>query len=231
MGSYCDLCKCYIKDSTIFSDLTDEQVEAIKKIIRTIHYSRKAIIFHEGDECKGLYVVKRGKVKLLRVSKDGKEQIIDIVDPGGLLGIEILYSAPGYSTTAIAMDECEVCFIDKDSFEGLLQTYPSIARRMITALSRELNQAYGRIGLLGLMTAKQRIAHLLYTIARDQGFTDGSAKLNLSLSRHEIGELLGITQETSIRLLRSLKEEGIIDIKGKEVIIPSLHRLKSLAEM
>lgn len=231
MGSYCNLCKCYIKESTIFSDLTDEQIEAIKRIVKTFHYRKKTIIFHEGDGCKGLYVVKKGHVKLVRISKDGKEQIIDIVDPGGLLGIEILYNASGYSTTSIAMDDCEVCFISKESFDELLDTYPSIARRMITALSRELDNAYTKIGLLGLMTAKQRIAHLLYTIARDHGFTDGKVKLNLSLSRHEIGELLGITQETSIRLLRSLKDEGIIDIKGKEIIIPSLHRLKAIADM
>ncbi len=231
MKSYCDLCKCYIRESTIFSDLNDKEVEAIKRSIKTFQFKKRAIIFHEGDESRGLYVVKRGRVKLLRVSKDGKEQIIDLVEPGGLLGVEILYNARGHSTTAIAMEDCEVCFISKENFEDLLEVYPSIARNMIRALSRELDNAYTRIGLLGLLTAKQRLAHLLYTIAVEQGYTDGKARLNLPLSRHEIGELLGITQETSIRLLRSLKEDGIIDIKGKEIIIPSLYRLKTLAEM
>ena len=231
MKGYCDLCKCYIKESTVFSDLTDEEIEATKRIVRTFRFAKKAVIFHEGEECKGLYVLKKGMVKLLRVSREGKEQIIDLVEPGGLLGVEILYNAPGHSTTAIAMEDCEVCFISKENFEDLLEVYPSIARNMIRALSRELDNAYTRIGLLGLLTAKQRLAHLLYTIATEQGYRNGKARLKLPLSRHEIGELLGITQETSIRLLRSLKEDGIIDIKGKEIIIPSLYRLKTLAEM
>jgi len=233
MKCFCELCRCHIRESTIFSDLSEEQLSTIKKIIRVIPVDKKGFIFHERDECKGLYVVKKGKVKLVRVSRSGKEQIINIVSPGGILGMEIFYNASGYSTTATAMEDTELCFISRECFEEILLSYPAIGRKMITALSRELEHAYEKIGSLGLMTARQKVADLICAIANDAGYgdEDGGARLRLPLSRLEIAEILGITQETSIRLLRDLKEDGLIDIKGKEIVIPSLARLKDVAEI
>jgi len=84
---------------------------------------------------------------------------------------------------------------------------------------------------MGLLNAKEKMAHLLYTLAKDYGSNEnGRIKLNLSLSRLEIAELLGITQETAIRLLKSFKDDGIIEIKRKEIIIKSPAKLELLGK-
>jgi len=229
--SLCLLCNCRIKDNTLFSDLTDEQLEVFKEAVKTSLHKKRDVIFVEGDPCPGFYVVKSGRVKLLKTSRDGKEQIIKILQPGELLGMETFYDGKRYGNTAMAMDDCEICFIEKRTFFDIIGKHPTIAKKIIIALSKELDNAYSKIGTMGLLNAKEKMAHLLYTLAKDYGSNEnGRIKLNLSLSRLEIAELLGITQETAIRLLKSFKDEGIIEIKRKEIIIKSPEKLELLGK-
>ena len=229
--SLCLLCNCRIKDNTLFSDLTDEQLEVFKEAVKTSLHKKRDVIFVEGDPCPGFYVVKSGRVKLLKTSRDGKEQIIKILQPGELLGMETFYDGKRYGNTAMAMDDCEICFIEKRTFFEIIGQHPTIAKKIIIALSKELDNAYSKIGTMGLLNAKEKMAHLLYTLAKDYGSNEnGRIKLNLSLSRLEIAELLGITQETAIRLLKSFKDEGIIEIKRKEIIIKSPAKLELLGK-
>jgi CRP/FNR family transcriptional regulator len=230
-NSLCLLCHCKIKENTLFSDLTDEQLDIFKDAVTTSFHKKKDVVFVEGGPCPGFYVVKSGRIKLIKTSRDGKEQIIKIVQPGELLGMETFYNGKRYANTAIAMDDCELCFIEKGAFFRIIEGHPSIAKKIIVALSKELDHAYSKIGSMGLMNAREKMAHLLHTLAIEYGVKEnGKVKLNLSLSRLEIAELLGITQETAIRLLKSFKEEGIIEIKKKEVFIKSLPKLQALGE-
>ncbi|MBI3754571.1 MAG: Crp/Fnr family transcriptional regulator [Deltaproteobacteria bacterium] len=229
--SVCLLCHCRIQENTLFADLTDEQLEIFKDAVTTSFHKKKDVIFVEGGPCPGFYVVKSGRVKLLKTSKDGKEQIIKILQPGELLGMETFYNGKRYGNTAMAMDDCELCFIEKNAFFRIIEGHPSIAKKIIIALSKELDHAYSKIGSMGLMNAREKMAHLLYTLSKEYGVAEnGKIKLNLSLSRLEIAEILGITQETAIRLLKSFKDDGIIEIKRKEIIIKSPAKLEALGE-
>lgn len=231
MNSVCHLCKCVVKDNTLFSDLSDEQLERFKEIIVTSVHKKKDVVFWEGDMCNGFYVIKSGRIKILRTSRNGKEQIIKIAQPGEIIGMEAFYGGKRYTNTAVTMDECEICFIEKKAFFKILEQHPTISIKIIIALSKELKTAYDKIGDMGLKTAKEKMAHLLCTLAKDYGVSqDGKIKLNLNLSRLDIAELLGITQETSIRLLKSFKEDGMIDIKRKEIIIKSLSMLEAAGQ-
>jgi len=227
--SLCLLCSCRIKDNTLFSGLTDEQLEIFQDAVKTSFYNKRDVIFIEGGACPGFYVLKSGRVKLLKTSKDGKEQIIKILQPGELIGTETFYNGKVYGNTAMAMDDCELCFIEKGAFFRILEKHPSIAKKIIVALSKELDHAYSKIGSMGLMNARGKMAHLLYTLSKEYGIAEkGKIKLNPSLSRLEIAELLGITQETAIRLLKSFKDEGIIETKRKEIIIKAPEKLEAL---
>jgi len=230
-NNYCSLCQCRIKENTLFTDLSEGQLDAFKDVIVSSSYARRDVIFMEGDIVEGLYVVRIGRVKLLRGSLKGKEQIIKILNPGDILGFEIFYGAETYTNTAMVMEDCELCYISRGDFFRIIDKDSGIARKLILSLGRELNEAYGRIGNLGLLNAREKLAHLLATLAGEYGVStgDGAVRLNLTLSRLEIAELLGITQETSIRLLKGFKEEGIISIKRKEIIILSLESLMKIA--
>lgn len=225
--STCSLCKCHIRENTLFTGLNDTQLEAFKDVVVISAHRKREMVFMEGDECTGLYIIRTGRVKVVRSSSSGKEQIISILNPGDMLGFEVFYEGEFYRNSAVAMDDCELCYIDKNSFFTILEKEPAIARKLIISMGKELNHTYERIGNLGLLNAREKLGHLLYSLAREYGVKqDSGIKLNLTLSRLEIAELLGITQETSIRLLKGFKEEGVIEIRRKEILIKSLDRLK-----
>jgi len=227
--SICSLCSCYIKENALFTGLNHAQLEAFKDVVVISAYRKKEMVFMEGDECTGLYIIRTGRVKVVRSSSSGKEQIISILNPGDMLGFEVFYEGEFYKHSAVAMEDCELCYIDKNSFFRILEKEPHIARKLIISMGKELNHTYERIGNLGLLNAREKLAHLLYTLAKEYGVKqDSGVQLNLTLSRLEIAELLGITQETSIRLLKSFKEEGILEIRRKEIFIKSIDRLKDL---
>lgn len=229
--SICALCQCHIKENALFTGLTEAQIDAFKDVVVISQHKKREFVFMDGDDCVGLYIIRSGRVKVVRASSAGKEQIIKILNPGEILGFEVFYDARHYKNTAVVMEDCELCFVSRAAFFSIIEREPQIASKLIIALGSELNQAYERIGNLGLLNAREKLAHLLYTLASEYGVkTVGGVKLNLTLSRLEIAELLGITQETSIRLLKSFKEEGIIEIKRKEIIIRSLNRLKEIGE-
>lgn len=229
--SVCSLCSCQIGKNTLFTCLNARQLDAFKDVVIISSYKKREVVFMEGDECAGLYIIRTGRVKIVRSSHAGKEQIIKILKPGDMLGFEVLYGGKLYKNTAVAMEDCELCYMEKNSFFSIVVKEPEISKKLIISMGRELGHAYDRIGNLGLMNAREKLAHLLHTLAGEYGVKyDGGIKLNLTLSRLEIAELLGITQETSIRILKSFKDEGILDIRRKEIIIKSLDRLKGMGE-
>lgn len=229
--SICSLCQCHIREHALFTGLTEKQLEAFQDVVVISAYKKKEVIFLEGDDCTGLYIIRTGRVKLVRSSAQGKEQIIKILNPGDLIGFEVLYDSSTYANTAVAMEECELCYMGKDDFFDILEKEPYIAKKLIISMGRELKEAYERIGHLGLLNAREKLAHLLYTLGADYGVREnGGIRLNLQLSRLEIAELLGITQETSIRLLKSFKEEGLIEIRRKEILIKEPEKLMEAAQ-
>ncbi|MFQ5465134.1 MAG: Crp/Fnr family transcriptional regulator [Thermodesulfobacteriota bacterium] len=228
--SICSLCQCQIRENTLFAGLNEKQLEAFKDVVVISAYGKKEVIFLEGDECTGLYIIRTGRVKVVRSSPQGKEQIIRILSPGELLGFEVFSDARAYGNTAVAMEESELCYIPKGGFFDILEREPRVAAKLLISMGRELRDAYERIGQLGLLNAREKLAHLLYTLAKDYGVPEnGGIRLNLRLSRLDIAELLGITQETSIRLLKSFKEEGLVEIRRKEIFIRDPERLLAAA--
>jgi CRP-like cAMP-binding protein len=225
----CGICQSTIKEKTLFSGLADMELDAFKDVVKMTCFRKKEIVFMEGDECLGLYVVRTGRVKLVRSSRSGKEQIIKILKPGELLGLEAFIEGARYGNSVECMEDSELGFILKEDFLRVLNKTPSIAVKLVTSLGIELSEAYDRIGNLGLMNAKEKMAHLLHTLASEYGTESrGEVTLTLALSRLEIAELLGITQETSIRLLKNFEKDGIIKIKRKEVVITSMEELATI---
>ncbi|MEE9614201.1 MAG: Crp/Fnr family transcriptional regulator [Thermodesulfobacteriota bacterium] len=228
-ASTCAICRCRIRETALFSELSEKQLQPFKDAVAVSSHKKKEAVFTEGEECTGLHIICTGRVKLLRSSRRGRQQIIKILQPGDMLGMEIFYDGRCYVNTAVAMDDTDLCFIERDAFFRIVRKESGVSGKLVVALGRELKHAYDRIGDMGLMSAREKLAQLLSTLAGEYGIAhDGGIKLNLTLSRLEIAELLGITQETSIRLLKSFKKEEIIDIKRKEILIRAPEKLRQI---
>lgn len=228
MASKCNFCT--IRKTTIFADLKEDDLNRIERFITEKTFPKKHIIFWEDDLVDNIYLIKRGNIKLYKTQSDGRSQILRIDGTGGILGFNSLFGNK-YLATAEAITESVLCQIKADDFRKLLDKELVINLGLLKAASRELERNENLLFTIGTRTAKERLAYFLLTLYNSQcDCEDNPKKINLLISRQEISEHLGMKQETVIRNLSKLKNEKIIDIKGKEIIIRNPEALDETAQ-
>jgi CRP/FNR family transcriptional regulator len=228
MASKCNFCT--IRKTTILADLKEKDLNRIEKLITEKTFPKKQIIFWEGDQVDTIYLIKRGNVKLYKTQSDGRSQILKIDGTGGILGFDSLFGTH-YLATAETISESVLCQIKAKDFRALLEKEPAINLRLLQALSREMEKNENLLFTLGTRTAKERLSYFLLTLYNSQCDCEvNPKKVNLLISRQEISEHLGMKQETVIRNLSKLKDEKIIKIKGKEIIITNPQTLENIAQ-
>lgn len=228
MTTHCNLCTA--RKTTIFGDLNDSQLEHIEKFIHEKAFPKKHIICCEGEPAESIYLIKRGTIKLYKTQPDGRTQILRIDGTGGVLGFDSLFRST-YLTTAETIVASVLCQIRARDFRKLLADEPDINHRLLKAASHELERNERLLFTIGTGSARERLAYFLLTLYLSQcDCEQNPRKINLLISRQELSEHLGIKQETVIRTLAKLKEEKILDIKGKEIVIKNPALLTRLVE-
>jgi CRP/FNR family transcriptional regulator len=228
MASKCNFCT--IRKTTIFADLKKDDLNRIERLITEKTFPKRHIIYWEDDPVDNIYLIKRGNIKLYKTQPDGRSQILKIDGTGGILGFDSLFSNK-YLATAETITESVLCQIKAAYFRELLENEPEINIRLLKAVSKELEINEKLLFTLGTRTAKERLSYFLLTLYNSQcDCEENPQKINLLISRQEISEHLGMKQETVIRNLSRLKDEKIIDIKGKEIIILNQEVLEETAQ-
>ncbi len=225
------LCKrCPHKMGSIFSDLDDVQLDDFCGLKQVSHYKKTQRIFYEGEPNTGLFILCSGKVKLSRTSRLGRRQIVGILEPCGLLEEKDLFLGKRHSVTVEAMEDCVVSFVEKDVFLNFMQCNQPVPIQLIEHLSQELELAEGKIEALTVMDAKRRLANLLLQLADRYGVTILQGRLiDLRLTREEIAEMVGTTQETVIRVFSVFKRKGLIQDFGKQIVLTNEERLRKVS--
>lgn len=226
-----DCAHCDMRSKSIFCDLKDKSLQKVSDNKCMGHYKKGEIIYLQGALPTGLYCVHAGKVKLTSTSNDGKSTIISIATPGQLFGHKNVFNNENYQTTATAIEESRVCYIDKKFFFNLLQEEPTVSLKLVSHLAREMGAAEKSISDLTQKTVRARLATFLIDAAQNFGIEkSGKITLDIKLTREELASIIGGATETLIRLMTELKDEGIISQEGKTIIILDHQALKDQTE-
>lgn len=184
-------------------------------------------IFTEGDEASGFYVVITGRVKIFKLSSEGKEQILHFFGPGEPFGEVAVFTGQHFPANAQAMEESRVFFFPKESFTDLVRQSPSIALNMLGVLSMRLRRFAHLIEDLSLKEVPGRLsAYLLYLSEQEKGARD----LELTITKTQLASLLGTIPETLSRIFRRMSERGLIALDGPRIKILDRQRLEDLSE-
>ncbi len=195
-------------------------------------YKAGQVLFYEGNPAFGVYCVYSGRIKLYKTSRGGRLQIVRLAGPGDLIGYRCLFAEESYTATAEAMEDATVCFIEKAVFLPLLSQQPDLATKMIRKLSAELRQAEDRMADIAQKSVKERLAELLLLLKETYGkVTPAGTEIGLALSREEMAEMIGTTQESVIRLLSEFKAKGIIHLDGRQIVIVNPKLLLRIAHI
>ena len=211
----------------LFQGLPRDQIRDLAMILADQTFNRGQIIFSEGEEGDGFYVVISGQVRIFKVSPDGKEQILHIFGPGEPIGEVAVFAGEHFPANAQALQESRIFFFPRESLLGLIKANPSLALNMLAILSRRLRRFTALIDDLSLKEVPGRVAaHLLYLSEQKSGATD----LELSITKAQLASLLGTIPETLSRILAKMTAQGLIDLDGPRISILDLEGIRDLAE-
>lgn len=203
-----------IGKSLLFKGLPDAEQERVAEISLVKNFKRGESIFFEGDEATGFYMVAEGKVKIFKMSMDGREQILHIFGPGEPFGEVPVFHGQPFPANAVAMVQSSLLFFPRREFVDLVTSTPSLALSMLAMLSLRLRRFASQIESLSLKEVPGRLAaHLVY-LAEEQGRTD---QVVLDIPKGQLASLLGTSPETLSRIFARMSDEGLIRMNGKKI--------------
>ena len=217
----------HLSQVDLFKGLTIEELEAIGRIVSEKEYRKGQLIFSEGDEGVGFYLVIRGRVKVYKLSPEGKEQIMHIFGPGQPFAEVPVFEGSRYPANAETMDSCKLFFFPKKSFVSLIQENPSLSMNMLASLSQRLKQFSNLIETLSLKEVPGRLASYLLYLSDKNGSID---EFKLDIAKSQLASLLGTIPETLSRIFTKMGSRELISVNGPRITILDRTGLEDLAE-
>lgn len=214
-----------IKQCHLFSGVTAEDLPLLTAILRQRAFAKGEVLFEDGSEADGFYIVASGKVKVYKLSSEGRERILHVVQPGNSFAEAAIFDNGRYPAFAETLVPASLLFFPKQEFLDLLRNHPQLAINIISGLSRFLRDFTIQIEDLTFRDVPSRLARYLFSFGEDV-----SSAIELPVSKSQLASNLGTTSETLSRTLRKLADDEIISVQGKKIAILDLARLRDLAE-
>lgn len=212
-----------LDNSLLFSGLPAEQLRQVAAIGMSRRYAKGVSVFAEGDPGVGFYMVGEGKVKIFKMSFEGKEQILHIFGPGEPFGEVPVFHGTPFPASAETLTEAELLFFPRAEFVHMLTANPSLALNMLAVLALRLRRFATQIENLSLKEVPGRLASYLGYLMEEQERQD---KVVLDIPKGQLASLLGTSSETLSRIFNKMTEEGLIRVEGKAISILDAQRLR-----
>ncbi len=206
-----------------------DRLDAIMKRPRPLR--RGDHLYRAGDRFHSIFAVRSGSLKTYTPCQDGSEQVIGFHLPGELVGLDAIESEH-HVCSAKVLETTGVCALPYERLHELARDLPSLQRHFFRLLSKELAHDEAMLMLLGKASAEERLATFLLSLAqrfKARGFSD--SEFNLSMSRHDIGNYLGLAVETVSRMFSRLQEEGVLTVHRKNIQIHDQDRLRAMLHL
>ena len=216
----------YLKKSSLFNCLNGFQIARLSRAVALKNYQKNSLVFSEGDPASGFYIVAEGKVKIYKLSSQGKEYIMNVAASGQAIAEVTVFSGKDYPASAQAIQNSTLLFLPKDAFLDILKSYPEIALRMLAALSQRQRHFAEMIEDLSLRDVACRLAKYLLNLAQE----NGGNTFELDLQKSDLAMKLATIPETLSRNLKKLKTKKLISLQANTVTILNKKALQNLAE-
>lgn len=205
-----------IAASPLFQGLPVHELAEIEKIAIEKSYGKDETIFFEGDEGTGFFMVLEGRVKIFKMSLQGKEQILHIFGEGEPFGEVPVFHGQPFPASAETLLKSRLLYFPRKEFIDLVTRSPSIALNMLAVLSMRLRRFTVQIENLSLKEVPARLASYLLYLAEEQGRAD---RVELAISKGQLASLLGTIPETLSRIFAKMSEEGLIEVQGRTILL------------
>jgi CheY-like chemotaxis protein/CRP-like cAMP-binding protein len=196
----------------------------LKNEKRITSISKKHTIYSQGSYPNFLYFVSKGKIKTFKADKMGNEFITALHKEGDFFGYTDLLENSEYAESAVALEDSEICLIQKDDFYALIYNNRDVANKFIKMLSDNVSEKEERLLKLAYGSVRKRVAEALVMLQKKYQ-TEGNKEFTMAISRDDLSDIVGASKETVIRTLTDFKDEGLIQISGSKITIVKLDKL------
>ncbi|MEP0831635.1 Crp/Fnr family transcriptional regulator [Microcoleus sp. AS-A8] len=217
----------FIANIQLWRGLPEDQLDALAQIAIAKTYRKGEVIFAEGDEGRGFFVVKLGRVKVYKLSNDGKEQILHFFGAGDHFAEVPVFDGQCFPASAAAVEKSELLFFPRSAFLALLEQHSTLAIAMLAVSARHLRRMAQIIENLSFKEVPGRLAvYLLYLSERN----GKGEEVELDMTKTQLAAFLGTIPETLSRVFAKMSQDGLIAIDGSRIKLLNRERLKVLAE-
>jgi DNA-binding response OmpR family regulator len=200
----------------------------ISKDRKVRNIGKKETIYNEGDELRSVFFINKGKVRTFKMNNDGKEFVTGLHSAGDFLGYMSVLEGGRTAESAETLEECELAVIPREEMLALMYKDRDVSIRFIKMLTRDVKEKEERLLDLAYSSVRQRVAQAILRI-RDRYSEGDGKKLGVKISREDLATIVGTATESLIRTLSDLKEDGLIEMQGREILIGDERRLEQLA--
>ncbi len=231
------ICTSLFDDNSFFNRCAAFDVlnQAEKEFLYQNHscslFKKGDIIYNEGSSPSGLSCLSQGKVKIFRDGSNGKSQIVRLASPFGFIGYRALFAGEQYKASAIAIEDSEVCIIDKEVLFKILKSNSAFAIKMLEYMACELGISNRRTGVLTQKHIRGRLAESLLFLIDTYGYESDNKTIKVYLSREDIANLSNMTTSNAIRTLSCFASEGVISLVGKRICVNDAKELQKISEL
>lgn len=219
----------FLKYVPIFSELDENALDQIATIGTRKNFKKDAVVLFEHESGSALFIIIEGKVKISRVSDDGKEVILTILSDCDFFGEMAILDGMTRSANVTAMEDSEVFIIQRTEFINLLKTHPEVSIALLQELTQRLRSADMKIKSLSLKDAEGKVATVILQLADDVGkIKQGTVEIEKLPFQHDLANMAGTSRETISRTLHSFAKKGLVELDGSKLRILNYEKFKEL---
>ena len=216
-----------LRKTQLFAKLTPAEMHTLCVRAAKRRLGRGEVLFAEGDQCKGLFVVATGTIRIFKLSPTGREQVLAVETAGSSFAELPVFDGGVYPASACAVQDAEVLFISRTDFQNYCLEHPEVALKVLAVVGSRLRRLVGIIEDLSFTTVRQRLISLLLRLAqRSRRASTQGVQVELTTTHQDLASELGTVRELVSRNLSRLQAEGLLEVNGRTIIIRDLPGLK-----
>ncbi len=221
---------CQLNNTEFFCKLSDVSKKALDQIKHVSSYPERSIIFMEGEDARGVYILCQGRVKLLTTNGEGKTLILKIARPGEVLGLNSLLTGRPHDITVETLQPSQLAFVSRQEFMRYIKEHSDACFHVAQHAGRDCHSAYESVRSIGLCSsASEKLARFLVDWSADGKVTDGVLRVKLALTHEEIAQLIGSSRETVSRTLSEFKRQNLLELNGSTMLLRNKAALQNAA--
>lgn len=226
-----DCNNCTKHKGSIFKYLTSAEHTLLEEHKQCTGYKKGEIIYKEGDMPSGLICLCSGKVKIFKEGVGGRDQIIRMEKDVSFIGFRALFANEHYIASAVAIDDCSLCYLDKKILENLIKKNGVFALKIINLLAKELGFSNERTVSLTQKHIRGRLAEALLVLVNTFGYDEDGKTIKVLLSREDLANLSNMTTSNAIRTLSTFASEKVISIDGRKISVLKKGELEKISNL